>query len=51
MAANALVQALIDGAIKDEAAIVLATMGFTVSDALRLILTRVAREYEGGSRR
>ena len=45
MAANALVQALIDGAIKDEAAIVLATMGLTVSDAVRLMLMRVAREH------
>lgn len=45
MAANALVQTRIDGAIKDEAAIVLATMGLTVSDAVRLMLTRVAREH------
>ena len=45
MAENTLVQALIDGAIKDEAAIVLATMGLTVSDAVRLMLTRVAREH------
>jgi DNA-damage-inducible protein J len=45
MAANALVQARIDGAVKDEAAIVLAAMGLTVSDAVRLLLTRVAREH------
>lgn len=45
MAANALVQARIDGAIKEEAATVLATMGLTVSDAVRLMLTRVAREH------
>lgn len=45
MAANALVQTRIDGAIKDEAAIVLATMGLTVSDAVRLMLTRVAHEH------
>lgn len=44
MAANALVQARIDGAIKDEAAAVLAAVGLTVSDAVRLMLTRVARE-------
>lgn len=44
MAANALVQTRIDGAIKDEAAAVLAAMGLTVSDAVRLMLTRVARE-------
>lgn len=45
MAANQLVQARIDGAIKEEAAAVLATMGLTVSDAVRLLLTRVAREH------
>ncbi len=45
MAANALVQARIDGAVKDEAAIVLAAMGLTLSDAVRLLLTRVAREH------
>lgn len=44
MAANALVQARIDGAVKDEAAAVLAAMGLTVSDAVRLMLIRVARE-------
>ena len=44
MAANALVQARIDGAIKDEAAAVLAEIGLTVSDAVRLMLIRVARE-------
>ena len=44
MAANKLVQARIDGAIKEEAAVVLAAMGLTVSDAVRLLLTRVARE-------
>ena len=45
MAANQLVQARIDGAIKEEAPMVLATMGLTVSDAVRLMLTRVAREH------
>jgi len=44
MAANALVQARIDSAIKNEAAAVLAAVGLTVSDAVRLMLTRVARE-------
>lgn len=44
MAANALVQTRIDGAVKEEAATVLAAMGLTVSDAVRLMLTRVARE-------
>ena len=45
MAANALVQARIDGEVKEEAAAVLASMGLTVSDAVRLMLTRVAREH------
>lgn len=44
MAANQLVQTRIDGEIKAEAAAVLAAMGLTVSDAVRLMLTRVARE-------
>jgi len=45
MAANQLVQTRIDGAIKEEAAIVLAAMGLTVSDAVRLLLTKIAREH------
>ena len=44
MAANQLVQARIDGAIKEEAATVLAAMGLTVSDAVRLMLTKVAQD-------
>ena len=39
-----LVQARVDGEIKEEAAAVLAAMGLTISDAVRLLLTRVARE-------
>ena len=44
VAANQLVQARIDGAVKEEASAVLAAMGLTVSDAVRLLLTRVAQE-------
>lgn len=44
MAANALVQTRIDGVIKEEAAAVLAAMGLTVSDAVRLLLTKVAHD-------
>ncbi len=44
MAANQLVQARIDGAVKEEAAAVLAAMGLTISDAVRLLLTKVAQE-------
>lgn len=42
--ANHLVQARVDREIKEEAATVLVGMGLTVSDAVRLLLTRVARE-------
>jgi DNA-damage-inducible protein J len=45
MVANALVQARIDSEVKEEATAVLAAMGLTVSDAVRLMLTRVAREH------
>ena len=45
MAANQLVQTRIDGAIKAEAAAVLAAMGLTVSDAVRMMLTQVAKEH------
>jgi DNA-damage-inducible protein J len=44
MSANAVVRARIDEHIKEEAATVLAAMGLTVSDAFRIMLTRVARE-------
>ena len=44
MSANAVVRARIDEHIKEEAASVLAAMGLTISDAFRLLLTRVARE-------
>ncbi|MDR1934371.1 MAG: type II toxin-antitoxin system RelB/DinJ family antitoxin [Candidatus Accumulibacter sp.] len=44
MAANQLVQTRIDGAIKEEAAAVLAAMGLTVSDAVRLLLMKVAHD-------
>jgi DNA-damage-inducible protein J len=44
MSANAIVRARIDEHIKEEASVVLAAMGLTVSDAFRILLTRVARE-------
>jgi DNA-damage-inducible protein J len=44
MSTNSVVRARIDGHIKEEASVVLAAMGLTVSDALRMMLTRVARE-------
>ncbi len=42
--ANAVVRARIDAHIKEEAAAVLAAMGLTVSDAFRMMLTRIAHE-------
>ena len=44
MGANAMVQARVDQSVKDEASIVLAAMGLTISDAVRMMLTRVVRE-------
>lgn len=44
MAVNALIQTRIDAAVKDRAAAVLDNMGLTVSDAVRILLTRVAKE-------
>lgn len=41
---NEIVQARIDRAVKKEAAAVLAAMGLTVSDAVRLLLTGRTRE-------
>lgn len=42
--ANQIVQARIDRAIKEEAATVLASIGLTVSDAVRLLLTKVVHD-------
>ena len=44
MAANTVVRARIDEHTKEEASAVLAAMGLTVSDAFRIMLTRIARE-------
>lgn len=44
MASNALVQTRIDTDVKDRATEVLHNMGLTVSDAVRILLTRVANE-------
>jgi DNA-damage-inducible protein J len=44
MAANQLIQTRIDPTVKEEAAAVLAAIGLTVSDAVRLLLTKVAQE-------
>jgi DNA-damage-inducible protein J len=44
MAATAFVRARIDEALKNEAAAVLADMGLTVSDVVRIVLTKVAKD-------
>ncbi len=44
MPENAVVRARIDEHIKEEATVVLAAMGLTVSDAFRIMMTRIARE-------
>jgi len=45
MTATAFVRARIDEAVRDEAAAVLAELGLTVSDVVRMTLTRVARDH------
>ena len=44
MPTSAVVRARIDEHTKEEATAVLAAMGLTVSDAFRIMLTRIARE-------
>ncbi len=45
MAANALVTTRISNEVKMEASKVLETVGLTVSDAVRIFLTTIAREH------
>jgi DNA-damage-inducible protein J len=42
--ADQVIRTRINGQVKDEATAVLAAIGLTVSDAVRLMLTRIARE-------
>lgn len=44
MSTNAVVRTRIDEHIMEEATVVLAAMGLTVSDAVRIMLTRIAHE-------
>lgn len=44
MASNAVVRARVDERVKEKATAVLATMGLTVSDVIRMTLTRVAND-------
>jgi DNA-damage-inducible protein J len=41
---NSLVQTRIDPTVKEQAAAVLENLGLTISDAVRILLTRTARE-------
>jgi DNA-damage-inducible protein J len=44
MGANALVQARIEADVRDRATVVLESQGMTVSEAVRILLTRTANE-------
>ena len=44
MAADSYVRARIDSATKDRAAVTLAAMGLSISDAIRILLVRVVEE-------
>jgi DNA-damage-inducible protein J len=44
MATSSMVHIRVNGAVKEQAAEALATMGLTVSDAVRMLLTRIAAE-------
>ena len=44
MATSSMVQARIDSSVKERAAEVLEGMGLTISDAVRILLTRTAKE-------
>lgn len=44
MASNDVVRARIDGQIKEAATVVLAEMGLSISDAIRILLTRIAAD-------
>lgn len=44
MTANALIQARIDAGVKERACAVLERMGLSTSDAVRMLMTRIANE-------
>lgn len=44
MAANSLVQTRVESEVKEKASAILEKMGLTVSDAVRILLTRIANE-------
>jgi DNA-damage-inducible protein J len=44
MSETEIARASVDGRVKEEAAAVLSAMGLTVSDAFRMMMTRIAAE-------
>jgi len=46
MTTNALIEAHVDGAVKEEASAVLEAMGLTISDAIRIMLIKVAHDHK-----
>jgi DNA-damage-inducible protein J len=46
MGTTATIQATVDATLKDQASAVLAEIGMTVEDALRLLLTQVVEEHD-----
>lgn len=46
MTTNILIETQIDDAVKEEATSVLAAMGLTISDAIRLMLIKVASDHK-----
>jgi DNA-damage-inducible protein J len=46
MTTDVLIQTQIDDAVQTEAATVLAAMGLTISDAIRLMLIKVAQDHK-----
>ena len=46
MVTNAMIETQVDGTVKEEASAVLATMGLTISDAIRIMLIKVAHDHK-----
>jgi len=46
MGATAIVQATVEASLKDQASAVLAEIGMTVEDAVRLLLTQVVEKHD-----
>jgi DNA-damage-inducible protein J len=46
MTTNALIETHVDSNVKEEATKVLATMGLTISDAIQLMLIKVAQDHK-----